>query len=69
LKQILQIFSGENLSLKNPTIQELLGGFAPWSPPPGHCLGPTGGLEWPPDPSPKLFGTSYILESTSSLKK
>jgi hypothetical protein len=22
-----------------------------------------------PDPSPKLFGTSYILESTSSLKK
>ena len=24
-------------------------GFAPWTPP-GSCLGPTGGLKWPPNP-------------------
>ena len=55
--------------LKISTIQELPGGFAPLVPLPGLCPGPTEGLQWPPDPLPKLFGTSYILESTSSLKK
>jgi hypothetical protein len=61
--------TGKNLSLKISTIQELPGGKAPLVPLPGLCPGPTGGLQWPPDPLPKLLGTSYILESTSSLKK
>ena len=34
---------------------ELPGGFAPLAPLPGLCPGPTGGLKWPPDPSPNNF--------------
>jgi hypothetical protein len=45
------------------------GGQAPLVPLPGLCPGPTGGIKRSPESSPKLFGTSYILESTSSLKK
>jgi hypothetical protein len=61
----IQELPGKNLSLKISTIQVLPGGFAPLVPLPGLCHGPTGGLKRPPDPSLKLFGTSYILESTS----
>ena len=35
--------------------------------PPGPPTRATGGLQRSPDPSPNLFGTTYILESTSSL--
>jgi hypothetical protein len=55
LKQILQyvFFSGQNLSLKISTIQEL----------PEAPLSPYQGFALDPDPSPKLFGTSYILDT------
>ena len=40
---------------------ELPGGFAPWAPLPGLCPGPTGGLKWPPDPSPNNFAPPFLI--------
>ena len=44
-----------NLFIKCLKTLELPGGFVPLAPLPGLCPGPTGGLTWPPDPSPNNF--------------